>query len=182
MRRTAAVGEQPTCASTTCDAGLPSAYSTPLVFSMTNWGDIVSDCTTTPCGPPDGIISVPFDVVAILDSFEGAPTAPIKARSDIEPGTPDRLINVTDATAAIDAFYNLLYPFAVNPPPCGNQGLSKRDHISRVTHRISGGPPGCAAPYDTAPETDPGVTRHLKDQAAGARSPSRTHKHGYSFP
>ena len=46
------------------------------------------------------------------------PTAPIKARVDLEPATLDRIINITDITRSLDAFKGADYPFPPGPPPC----------------------------------------------------------------
>ncbi|MFQ5494517.1 MAG: hypothetical protein ACE5EX_03970, partial [Phycisphaerae bacterium] len=67
---------------------------------------------------PDGIVGVTSDVIAVVDKFAGRTTAPIKARADIEPATPDQLINISDATRALDAFRGRSYPFDPGPPPC----------------------------------------------------------------
>ena len=69
---------------------------------------------------PDGSVSIPFDVVAILDKFQNKPGAPLKSRADLAPKVPNRVINVLDTTSAIDAFGGALYPFSpTTPAPCG---------------------------------------------------------------
>lgn len=97
-------------------AGLPN-YSIPLPVTSSMWGDLVSDCSTTPCGPPDGDVSLIRDCVAILDKFVNGPRAVIKARADLEPGTPDQKINITDVVLCIGAFVGDPYP-GPGPPDC----------------------------------------------------------------
>ncbi len=48
----------------------------------------------------------------MLNGFSNRPTAIVKARVDLEPATPDRLVTILDAVMAIDAFRGLPYPFA----------------------------------------------------------------------
>jgi hypothetical protein len=62
----------------------------------------------------------------VLDKFRNLvpPSLPcpaiIKARADVEPQTPDQLINITDVTLVLDAFRGFPYPFSPSgPPPCG---------------------------------------------------------------
>lgn len=69
--------------------------------------------------PPDGKIGVTSDVVAILDKFSARPSAPAKARCDLEPATPDLKINITDVISALDAFRGAKFPLAVVPSSCG---------------------------------------------------------------
>ncbi len=99
-----------------------SSFSEPLLITTSRWGDVVSDCTTTPCGPPDGSIDVTTDVTAILDKFKNARGAAVKTRTDIEPATPDQKINISDVTYALDGFRGRSYPPnsfpAPSPPPC----------------------------------------------------------------
>lgn len=89
-----------------------------LVLTTSLHGDIVRDCSTTPCPPPNGIVEI-IDVVAILDKFKNAPTAPIKARCDIDPANLDGLVTITDITSALSAFGGEIYPFPPpSTPPC----------------------------------------------------------------
>ena len=93
-------------------------YSVPLIVHTSIWGDLVSNCTTTPCGPPDGSIDVVTDVTAALDKFRNLTGAPIKARCDLEPHVPDLIINISDVTYVLDAFRGDPYPFTPGPTPC----------------------------------------------------------------
>jgi hypothetical protein len=94
-----------------CPLGVDASYSDPLELATSRWGDIVENCATTPCGPPDGRVNVTTDVVAIINKFGNLEGAPIKARVDLEPATPDHLINISDAVQAINAFRGEPYPF-----------------------------------------------------------------------
>jgi hypothetical protein len=81
------------------------------------WGDMVADCASIPCGPPDGRVNVPTDVVSVLDKFASFPAAPLKIRVDLEPETPDLKINITDVVQSINAFKGDEYPFG-GPVSC----------------------------------------------------------------
>ncbi len=101
-----------------CGGDPEANLSEALDVTMARWGDVVKDCTTNPCGAPDGIVSVALDVVAILDKFRNSPQAPIKARCDIEPALPDHLIGIVDVTRALDAFSGATFPFDPGTNPC----------------------------------------------------------------
>ena len=101
----------------TCDLAAQSTYSAPLQLSTSLWGDVVKDCATTPCGPPDGSVDVATDTLAVLDKFRNLKGAPVKARCDLEPNRPDLMINISDVTSTLDAFRGYDYPFA-GPVPC----------------------------------------------------------------
>jgi murein tripeptide amidase MpaA len=92
--------------------------SPPLELDTSRWGDLVSNCTTTPCGAPDGQVGVSTDVTAVLDKFKNLHGAPSKARADMEPGMPDGLVNISDVTYVLEAFRGFAYPFVPGPPPC----------------------------------------------------------------
>ncbi|UCC31530.1 MAG: S8 family serine peptidase, partial [Phycisphaerales bacterium] len=53
-----------------CDFDDEADYSTPLTITTSTWGDLVRNCTTCPCGAPDGTVGVPTDVTAALDKFK----------------------------------------------------------------------------------------------------------------
>ena len=94
-----------------CDRAFDSAYSDRLLLTTSIWGDLVENCSTTPCGPPDGSVDVTTDVVGILDRFRNFPGAPVKVRCDLEPKLPDQVISILDVTVAIDAFRGIGYPY-----------------------------------------------------------------------
>ncbi|UCC32668.1 MAG: hypothetical protein JSU86_10365, partial [Phycisphaerales bacterium] len=108
-----------------CDFDSEVNYSAPLTITTSKWGDVVADCTTCPCGPPDGTVGIPTDVTAVLDKFKnlvppGVPCAAVmKARADVEPNLPDWLVNVSDVSHVLDAFRGFAYPPAQTPQPSG---------------------------------------------------------------
>ncbi len=96
----------------------------PLVVTTPRWGDC--------CGPfqggwtgPDGDVDVTTDVVAVLEKFSNRPSAPIKARADVNGDFDPRVnldlkINFSDVVRVLDAFRNLPYPFLPSAAtPCG---------------------------------------------------------------
>ncbi|MFQ5494208.1 MAG: S8 family serine peptidase, partial [Phycisphaerae bacterium] len=104
----------------TCPTALETSFSAPLTVTMSRYGDVAGafDQVNRLWIEPDGVVGITSDVIAIVDKFGGRVGAPIKARADLEPATPDRLINITDAVEALDAFRGKPYPFAAGPPPC----------------------------------------------------------------
>ncbi len=101
-----------------CDVQLEAVYSGALVVSTSQWGDVVSDCSTNPCGPPNGTIDIVSDVVAILRKFSNAFGAPIKARVDLTPAQLDFKIDISDVLETLGAFQGNTFPYA--PPPTSN--------------------------------------------------------------
>jgi hypothetical protein len=112
----------------TCSLNAEESYSAPLTLTQSGWADLVVDCSTTPCGPPDGITAI-VDVTAILDKYKNLPGNVTKARADIE-GCPagncpvvDQLINISDVTYCLAAFLGdpyppLGFPSPGDPPVC----------------------------------------------------------------
>jgi hypothetical protein len=93
-----------------CDTSDEANYSTPLPVTTSLWGDLVGDCGVSPCTPPDGTVNF-VDITAVVDKFKNTPGAPIKARVDLAPDVPDRIIDFSDIPLAVDAFRGLPYPF-----------------------------------------------------------------------
>ncbi len=91
-------------------------FSPSLPVEMARWGDLVApfDINAGAWPGPDSVVSLPFDVVAILEKFSNVASAPTKARADLEPAVPNRVIDVADTSRALDAFSGSPYPFA--PP------------------------------------------------------------------
>ncbi len=85
-----------------------------MELTTNRWGDVVKDCQTTPCGPPDGSVDIITDAIAVLRKFSNLPGVPLKTRTDLEPATPDRRINITDVLAVIGGFVGGSYP--LEPP------------------------------------------------------------------
>ncbi len=98
--------------------GLVDDFSAALVVTNSIWGDVVSDCSVLPCGPPNNSADLPFDTVAILDKFVNLATGPIKSRCDIDPEVPNRIIDISDVTRSVDAFGANPYPFATDAAVC----------------------------------------------------------------
>lgn len=96
-----------------------SAFSSALEVSTNPvWADVVSNCETTPCGPPDGIVNVTTDLVALLDKFLNKPGAAAKVRLDIQPETPDGIVGILEVTRTLDAFSGATYPYVPSSVPC----------------------------------------------------------------
>jgi hypothetical protein len=110
----------------TCSLASEDSYSTALTLTQSTWADLVSDCTTTPCGPPNGSTGI-VDVTAVLDKFKNLTGNVQKVRADIEGSPagdhriPDRAINISDVTYCLGAFLGESYPApgfpAPSPPP-----------------------------------------------------------------
>ncbi len=100
-----------------CRADLEVVFSNALTIASSRWGDLVGNCETVPCTAPDGGIAVTTDVTAVLNKFKNLVGAPIKARSDLDPATPDQRINISDVTFCLGAFRGEVYEMAA-PEPC----------------------------------------------------------------
>ncbi len=102
------------------EASFPPAST--VVLDTARWGDVAGqfDGGIGIWTAPDSTVSVTFDVVSILDKFKNAPTAPSKARADIQPHPVDAKITIVDVTRALDAFAGAQFPFSpANPAaPC----------------------------------------------------------------
>ena len=105
-----------------CDLGVTTDFSQPLVITTSGWGDVVGtfDEASGSWTAPNGSADITADVVAILDKFSGQPSAPLKSQVDLQPATPDRVIDILDVTVAIDAFRGFGYPFPPGPTPCND--------------------------------------------------------------
>jgi hypothetical protein len=99
-----------------CDTEEETHYSAPLEVLTGDWGDLVGDCSVTPCTAPNGQTNFD-DISALVDKFKNGPGAPIKARSDLSPDLPDRIIDFVDISRLVDAFRGVPYPFA-GPTGC----------------------------------------------------------------
>ena len=95
------------------DLGVTS-FSPPLTAVTSRWGDVVGDCATLPCGPPDDSVDIVTDIVSMISKFANRTDAPSKARVDLEPGQLDLKINISDVAMGLDGFRGLPYSF---PPP-----------------------------------------------------------------
>lgn len=95
-----------------------SAFSQPVAVTMARWGDVAGAAVGGQWMPPDGSVDVTVDVVAALDKFKNSPGAPAKVAADIQPATPDRVINIVDIVKTLDGFSGRRYPFDVTALPC----------------------------------------------------------------
>ena len=98
------------------DVGDPACFSLGLEIPTSKWGDVVGNCTTTPCTPPNGIVDF-MDITAVLDKFKNLPGAPSKPRADVDPNSPDGYVNIADVSRVVDAFRGFPYPFS-GPTSC----------------------------------------------------------------
>ncbi len=101
----------------TCGASAEADFSPPLTAERVRTGDVVSDCTTDPCGPPNGSIDI-LDVMAVVGKFALRPGSVDKVRADLEPQLPDFVINITDALYVVDAFGGHPFVFVMPEIPC----------------------------------------------------------------
>jgi hypothetical protein len=108
----------------TCSLTDENSYSDPpLTVVQPRWGDVVLNCATNPCPPPEGVVNVTTDVTSILDKFRNLPGAPIKARCDLVGIPPteaelDMVISILDVTACLAAFVGGDYFFPLQRNPC----------------------------------------------------------------
>lgn len=93
-----------------CDAANEAHFSAPLDLVAAKWGDTITDLSTEPPGPPDGINNI-TDIFAVIGRFSSADGSIVKPRADLEPGCLDLLINITDVLSGIVGFQGLGYPF-----------------------------------------------------------------------
>lgn len=95
-----------------CDILDEAAYSAPLTVKTSIWGDVVGAFIGGKWDPPDGSVDIATDVTAVLQKFQNAIEAPIKARADQDPSEPDREVNISDVTYVLNAFSGDPYPFS----------------------------------------------------------------------
>jgi len=101
--------EVQTVDSTCVDLNDPACYSAPLVVQTGAWGDLAK---------PFKSVEIPTqpdfkDIAAEVESFLGAPGAPIKARAQLQPNVPDPNLDVDfkDIAEAVAAFVTGVYPY-----------------------------------------------------------------------
>lgn len=104
----------------TCQQSLEASYSAPLDIVNGVWGDAVGSFSagTGSWTAPDGVVRVPTDIVSMLNKFRGLPGSPIKTRVDLEPSTPNLIINIGDIMRGLSAFRGFAYPFSPSGSPC----------------------------------------------------------------
>lgn len=105
------------------DITIEDNFSAPAELNTSRWGDVVRDCTTYPCTPPDGVVGIPTDITALVDKFRNVWGAIMQVRGDLVQFSggpvPDQRTSIVDITQALDAFRGFTYPFSPGPPPCG---------------------------------------------------------------
>jgi hypothetical protein len=100
-----------------CDPADETNYSGSLTVRTGVWGDIV-DPIQQPA--PASRTQPDFgDLSGIVDKFRASPSAPIVARTMLQPDVPNPLTQVSfsDISACVDAFRGAAYPFQ-GPAPC----------------------------------------------------------------
>ncbi len=99
-----------------CSAELTNEgnYSLPLIVPTGKWADVVAPFAATSSMQPNF-----QDISSIVGKFQGAPTAPIKARAQLQPNLPDPNAGVSfqDVFTAVSAFQGATYPFS-GPVSC----------------------------------------------------------------
>ncbi len=103
-----------------CDLAHESNYSFPLQVVTSPWGDVCGPSQTGACAArADGVVDVQNDVLGVLTKFGNGAGAIPKASTDLEPATPDWLVNVTnDLVYCLEAFQGGSYPFNNVPGGC----------------------------------------------------------------
>lgn len=101
-----------------CDVADGVAYSVGMSVTMSAFGDVAGPFAGGAFTAPDARVDVAVDVVAALLKFAGASSAPIKARADLEPASPDGKINITDVLSALNGFAGMNYSFTPGAFPC----------------------------------------------------------------
>ena len=107
---------------TGCSTATETNYSDALPLVTSSWADLVEDCTTFPCGMPDGSTGI-VDVTAVLDKWKNLARSVWKVRADLEGApsgdarVPDQAINITDIVFTLGAFVGQTYPPPGFPPP-----------------------------------------------------------------
>ncbi len=98
-----------------CDTGIEANFSPALTVMTAKWGDIVD-----PFNPPSPTTQPDFgDISALVDKFRSDPSAPIKARAQLQPNIPNpsSSIDFSDISNGVDAFRGVAYPYA-GPASC----------------------------------------------------------------
>jgi hypothetical protein len=99
-----------------CDVENETHYSAALTATTSRWGDLVGDCSVTPCTPPNTVVNFD-DIASVVDKFKNLGGAPTKPRADLAPDLPDRIVDFVDIPSAVDAFRGRPYPYG-GPTGC----------------------------------------------------------------
>ncbi len=104
-----------------CDTGTETDFSASLQLRTVGvWGDVTGGYVGGAWTAPDGIADI-ADVTAVQERYMNYSTAPTKARTDIDPDVPNRLVNISDLFTALDASNGTPYPYN-GPTSCGGGG------------------------------------------------------------
>lgn len=95
-------------------------FSDRAAVSMSVWGDVAGPFQTDGefWTAPDGRVDMTADLLAVVDKFSNLAGAPTKARADLHPQTPDRIIDFLDLVQVVDAFRGFPFPFTRGAEPC----------------------------------------------------------------
>jgi len=94
-----------------CDLNEEGNYSTSLEIGTSLWGDVVGAKVSGEWLPPDGQVDVTRDVTAVMDKFQNRFDAPTKPRCDVDPDTPNLVVEIADVLKVNQAVGNSPYPF-----------------------------------------------------------------------
>ena len=105
-----------------CDLADRANYSAPVTVTTSKFGDLTRPFAVV-WPPPDGVVDIAFDLVAVVAKFVNDPDAPRKVRADLRGDLVrrcvDMKISVLEFLTVIDAFTGFLYPDRPsNPDPC----------------------------------------------------------------
>ena len=80
------------------------------------WCDVVGDFIEGAWTAPNGVVNM-SDIMAALQTFSSAPTAPSWVWADLDPEVPNGIVNMTDVQRAVNCFKGGEYPFS-EPGDC----------------------------------------------------------------
>ncbi len=114
-------------------------YSARLTMTQAGWGDINTDVSTCPNGPPDGSVGVVTDIVAGLNKFVNRPCAVRKTRANLAYSQVRLKVDIIDVIMPLDAFTGADYPYGagncycIDPECSAKQCSGGPDHGSLCT-------------------------------------------------
>ncbi|MGD2111245.1 MAG: hypothetical protein PVI86_17850 [Phycisphaerae bacterium] len=98
------------------EAGCPvedeGCYTEGLTVATNRFGDIVGDCDSSGCTPPNAVVDF-TDILALVEKFKNEPLSVSKPRGDIGDELPDRRVGFIDVAWAVHTFQGGAYPFVV---------------------------------------------------------------------
>ena len=90
--------------------GCPTIDPPNARFTMALWGDVTGGWDGSSWTAPDGVVDQD-DIDAVVAKYQNLTNAPIKARADLDPDVPNRLVNFIDIGKTVDAYHGYLYPY-----------------------------------------------------------------------